>query len=177
MKKTTASPHPYRLSATDLSNYISCRHLTLLDKQAADGTLEKPTPKDPYAALVQELGMRHEAAYVAHLQAQGHQVADLREGSDQIQRTLDAMREGAEVIVQAKLDNGKWGGYADLLLKVDKKSNLGDWSYKVADTKLAQHTKAGTVLQLCVYSDLVSQIQGVDPDHIHVIMRKPFNTS
>lgn len=31
------------------------------------------------------------------------------------------------------------------------------------DTKLARETKGGTVLQLCLYSDLVASVQGLHP--------------
>ena len=37
------------------------------------------------------------------------------------------------------------------------------------DTKLARQTKAGTILQLCLYSELVGDIQGVAPEQMHVI--------
>ncbi len=37
---------------------------------------------------------------------------------------------------------------------------MGGWSYEVVDTKLAQETRAGTVLQLCLYSDLVAPDAG-----------------
>ena len=38
------------------------------------------------------------------------------------------------------------------------------------DAKLARETRAGTVLQLCLYSHLVADIQGVLPEHMHVIV-------
>jgi len=62
-----------------------------------------------------------------------------------------------------------WSGRADVLLRVDAKSVLGDWSYEVADTKLARETKGGTVLQLCLYSDLLAKAQGRMPEHMHVV--------
>ena len=47
---------------------------------------------------------------------------------------------------------------------------LGDWLYEVEDTKLAQETKGGTVLQLCVYADLLASVQGVPAPRMHVVM-------
>ena len=37
------------------------------------------------------------------------------------------------------------------------------------DTKLARETKAGTVLQLCLYSDLLTAAQGTVPEYMHVV--------
>ncbi len=54
------------------------------------------------------------------------------------------MKSGAEYVAQAALANGQWGGRADFLMKTDQPSELGNWSYEVADTKLAQNTRAGT---------------------------------
>ena len=56
--------------------------------------------------------------------------------------------------------DGRRFGYADFLRRVPRPSDLGDWSYEVWDTKLARHAKASAVLQLCLYSDMVSDLQG-----------------
>ena len=37
------------------------------------------------------------------------------------------------------------------------------------DTKLAQETRAGTILQLCLYSEIVASVQGVEPEEMHVV--------
>ena len=46
----------------------------------------------------------------------------------------------------------------------------GAWSYAVADTKLARKAKAGALLQMCVYSDLLTQVQGVEPPWMEVAL-------
>src|SRR4029079_19037847 len=84
-------------------------------------------------------------------------------------KTLRAMRKGADVIVQAALDSGQWLGYADVLRRVGQRSAVGAWSYEVHDTKLARETRGGTILQLCVYSDLVGAIQQRQPDRFYVV--------
>ena len=48
-------------------------------------------------------------------------------------------------------------------------SDLGEWSYEVVDTKLARETRAGTILQLCVYTDLLARLQGAVPESMHVV--------
>jgi hypothetical protein len=41
--------------------------------------------------------------------------------------------------------------------------------YEVIDTKLARETKGATVLQLSLYSDLLSAAQGRVPEHMYVV--------
>jgi hypothetical protein len=79
------------------------------------------------------------------------------------------MRSGAEVIFQAALDDGRWRGRADFLLRTAGASDLGDYHYEVVDTKLARETRAGTVLQLCFYAELVGELQGRRPDRVMVV--------
>lgn len=161
-----------RLSASDLIGYLNCRHLTGLDLAVARGELAKPAGWNPELELLRERGERHEAAYIEHLRATGHEIVvipgrDLEEPARRA--TVKAMRDGAEIIVQAALSDGVWGGRADILKRVETPSVLGEWSYEVIDTKLARETKGGTVLQLCLYSDLVTEIQGKRPDYAYVV--------
>jgi predicted RecB family nuclease len=60
-------------------------------------------------------------------------------------------------------------GYADVLRKVEGDSALGGWHYEVHDTKLTTETKGGTILQLCVYTDLLGALQGRRPDRFVVV--------
>ena len=77
--------------------------------------------------------------------------------------TASAMRQGVDVIYQAPLFDGKWLGYADFLLRVDSPSELGDFSYEVADTKLARTVKASAIIQMCSYAEQAARVQGRDP--------------
>jgi predicted RecB family nuclease len=161
-----------RLAATDISNHLACRHLTQLDRAVAEGRRPAPQWRDPNIAVLQQRGFEHERAYIAHLKAQGLSVvAPVEEGGKlSMEKTVEAMRAGADVIVQAELRKDGWLGRADVLLKAARPSpKLGDWSYEVVDTKLAQETRAGAVLQLCLYCELVAEIQGRDPEHMHVV--------
>ena len=157
----------FYLSATDLSNQLACQHLTQLNRRVALGEIEKPTWYDPSIQILIQRGQEHEAGYVEFLQSKGLVIINLRGQSQDA--TIRAMREGADVIVQARLDKGIWLGYADILLKVPGKSNFGNWSYEVQDTKLAQTTRAATILQLCLYSELLSNIQGSLPEKMYVV--------
>jgi uncharacterized protein len=153
---------------TDLSNYLGCRHQTVLDLRAARGELKKPVRNDAFVQDLRERGLAHERAYLEHLRAQGLAIAGA-EAALTLESTLAAMREGVDAIYQAALEHGAWSGRADFLLKVDTPSSLGAWSFEACDTKLARETKAGTILQLCVYSYLLERIQGARPVHMHVV--------
>jgi uncharacterized protein len=157
-------------SATDLANFLGCKHATELDRAVVEGRLKKDHRKDHMLDLLIELGERHERRYIEHLKASGKTVIELEKFSDPDgTRTIDAMRNGADVIVQGRLVDEPWGGFPDFLLKVQRPSKLGDWSYEVADTKLSTTTKATAVLQLCLYTELVTNIQCIQPEFMYVI--------
>jgi predicted RecB family nuclease len=145
---------------------------TSLDLRVVKGTLAKPTIQDPGLAVLIERGRRHEQGYLEHLKGNGFAVASIDGvGVDatSVAQTLAAMKFGMPVIAQPALQSGQWGGRADVLLRVEKPSKLGDWSYEVADTKLAQETKGGTILQLSLYSDLLATAQGIPPEKMYVV--------
>jgi predicted RecB family nuclease len=161
-----------RLSATDLSNHLACRHLTVLDLQVARRTIPAPGFSSPDLRVIQELGLRHEAAYLASLAGRGFSVADLRgfrNDETAAAETRTRMEAGVDVIAQGTLAVGRWFGRPDLLRKVPKPSVFGDWSYEVYDCKLARETKATTILQLALYSDLLAAVQGQVPEFMYVV--------
>src|SRR2546425_3075566 len=91
------------LSATDLSNFLSCRHLTALEMAVARGKRRRPHWDDPLLQILFDRGLVHERAYVASLQSQGLQIvtlADVKERDAAVAQTLHAMRSGMDVIVQ-----------------------------------------------------------------------------
>jgi len=165
------------LSASDLINHLECAHLTSLDLGVASGALKLEATRTDAAALVARKGDEFELAYVQSLRDAGRDVVEIisEPGLDGLQRgierTLEAMRSGAEVIYQAILFDGeRWRGHADFLERVDSPSKLSAWSYEVADTKLARRVKPYFLLQLCFYSELLSAIQGVEPEWMHVVL-------
>ncbi len=155
------------LSATDLSAHLGCPHLTQLDRAAAEGRAVTPIWTDPILEMLKERGIQHEAAYANHLRAGGLSVVEVGHGGTEDQ-VADLMRAGTDVILQAPLVDGRFNGYADFLRKVAHRSELGPFSYEVIDTKLALETRAGTILQLCLYSSAVAKIQGGAPEFMHV---------
>src|SRR6266566_281820 len=163
-----------RLSASDLSNHLACQHLTTLELQVARGKRTAPEWADPDLAVILERGDRHEKDYLADLGAKGLTVEnlghiDLKEEERLLAETLALMERGAQVIAQGGLRDGEWFGRPDVLRRVEKQSKRWAWSYEVVDTKLARETKATTILQLSLYSDLLKQIQGTLPEFLWVV--------
>jgi uncharacterized protein len=113
---------------------------------------------DPRLDAMRARGAEHERAYLERF---GSSIVDLRDSRDP-RDTLEAMRQRAPVIVQAPLGNGTFFGIADVLLRVDE-------SYEPVDTKLARETRAGTILQLCTYCEMLAAMQGAEPARFHVV--------
>jgi uncharacterized protein len=160
------------LSATDLASFLGCRHLTRVERARALGRIEPPRWQDPMGEVLRERGLAHEKAYLEHLRAGGRDVErfehpELTEAG--AQATLGAMRRGVGAIAQAPLVRGRWRGIADVLLRVEAPSALGAWSYLPADTKLAVETRGGTLLQLCVYAEILEGLQGRLPEELLVV--------
>ena len=135
--------------------------------------MAKPSVWDPLLELLAQRGTLHERGYVAHLQETGLSVTVI-EGvginSDAVAQTFEAMQGGVPIIVQGALQSGRWSGRTDILRRVERPSHLGAWSYEVIDTKLARETKGNTVLQICLYSDLLSEAQKLAPEFAYVVV-------
>jgi len=169
MKKVGDS---FELSATDLVGYLNCHHLAGLDRAVADGVLSKPKLWDPLLQILSERGAAHEQSYVEHLTTAGLDVVRI-DGAEvtleAVVETRAAMQRGVPVIAQAALTHQGWNGRADILRRVEVPSTLGGWSYEPIDTKLARETKAGTILQLCLYADLLAAMQCLPPEYMYVV--------
>lgn len=160
-------------SASDLVNFMGCEHATVLDVR----NLVSPTTfssDDEHAALLQLKGIEHEREYLQKLRGEGRSVVEISSDGTLEERadaTRRAVREGHDVIYQGAFLAGRWHGYSDFLLKREGvASALGGYAYDVADTKLARSAKPKHVLQLCVYADMLCEVQGVAPPMMHVVL-------
>ena len=164
------------LSPTDLTKHLACPHISTLDLAALDGQARGPgVVADDTLDLVFRKGMDHERAYLQRLRHQGRVVTEIPGGYDVAgrihaeQQTLAAMHAGADVIYQATFYDGHWGGQADFLLRTDRPSDLGNWSYDIADTKLARRLKVPALLQMATYAARLAQLQGKSPQFLIVV--------
>ena len=126
------------------------------------------------AELIKRKGDEHERAYLETLRRQFGNVREIEFEPgrwDEAQAaTLQAMRDGVDVVFQAAFSDGGWRGFADFLLRVEKPSELGAWSYEALDTKLARSAKPAYILQLLFYNEQLARLQGREPDEIHVLL-------
>ena len=160
------------LSATDLMRFMGCKHATSLDLLYLEGKGPAKKADDPEAELLQRQGHEHEAKHLAALKVSGKKVREIDRGgrslSQALGETKEALAEGSDIIFQAALIEGMWGGWSDFLIKVDKPSDLGAYSYEAADTKLKRKPHPKHILQLVLYSDLLAGLQGVAPEFASV---------
>jgi uncharacterized protein len=150
--------------------FMSCRHATALDLAYMRGNGPVPREDRDDVVLLQKQGDAHEAAHLAKLKASGVSVIEI--GRSDLARnareTRAALAEGPQIVFQGALLGDNWGGWSDFLERVERPSDLGSFSYEVTDTKLRRRPHPKHVLQLVLYSDLLTQIQGVAPEFAHV---------
>ena len=159
------------LSASDLSTHMSCRHATFLNLQLARKIIPSaPSYENPSLEALRQKGEEFEKGYINQLRESGKTVVEISRGNaeEAVVKTLNAMRQGVDVIYQARLELDAWNGWADFLIKVEKQSKFGDWSYEVMDTKLSKETRAGAILQISLYSEMLEQLQGCKPEFMHI---------
>jgi predicted RecB family nuclease len=164
------------LSPSDLNDLLECRHLMALKLAAFE---KRPGPRPTHGAHTEILvryGEQHEQAILERFLEAGRVVERIETGRTEaefeaaIAQTREAMRRGVEVIHQAALVGEGIGGYADFLERVQRPSELGDWSYEVSDAKLARITKTYFLVQLSAYAGLIDLLQGHPPEELAVLL-------
>ncbi|MGO2302681.1 TM0106 family RecB-like putative nuclease [Psychrobacter sp. AOP7-D1-15] len=166
-------------SPSDLTKYMESPFASWMDRlvQEHPKLVPEPDPSDELMVMLQQKGYEHEDKLETQFISEGKSLVKI-EGitkKDKYTKTLAAMKQGAEVIVQGRLELSEFAGYADFLVKVEHKSdqplsNLGDWHYEVWDTKLASHVKPTFIIQLCCYAQMLEAIQGCLPQNITVAL-------
>jgi predicted RecB family nuclease len=161
-------------SATAIANFLACQHTLTLNRAESRKEIRRPFFKDPTLDLLRKLGLEHEQCYLRELAGKNGvaivEIDTTASWEHSAADTLEALRRGADVVYQGTFLSGQWGGRSDFLLRVEKPSALGNWSYEPVETKLARRTKAGALIQLCFYSELLSRIQGLEPQWMHVVL-------
>jgi predicted RecB family nuclease len=166
-------------SPSDLNAFLENEAVTWLDRLNLEcpGELKADEPAEE-DALIRRTGDEHEQSFLTGLEGGGSDVAMIgRNDRAAFAKTIHAMRQGREVIYQARLQHGEFAGWADFLFRVDGRSTLGAWHYEVWDTKLSRSLKPYFVIQLCCYAEMLNSIQGRMSDEVGIILgngdRKP----
>jgi len=58
-------------SATDLNNHLNCKHLTTLNREAAEGIKKRPSYTNRTTEVLRQKGEEFEASYLEILREQG----------------------------------------------------------------------------------------------------------
>ena len=160
--------------ATDIASFLACPHTATLARAELKNEIAKPFRQNAAVDLLRTLGLEHERRYLRGLaEKDGLAITQIDVNSSwkgAVAETFQALHEGVDAVYQATFLDGPWGGRSDFLVRVNTPSALGPWSYEVVETKLARSTKATALVQLCFYSDLLSRIQGVEPQWMHVVL-------
>lgn len=166
-------------SPSDLVVFMRSKFATWLDRYA----LEQPEKMhelgitksaDPMMELLAEKGNAFESDYLHDLkQKHGESnigIVSANDSDKQYQETLDFMRQGLDIIYQGRLERENFSGKSDFLFKVAGNSKFGNYHYEVWDTKLALSTRPYFLVQLCCYSWMLEEIQGVLPTNTAIIL-------
>ena len=170
-----------RLTASDVANFLACRHLTRLELLHARGELEPPQAFDAGFQDLIRRGEAHEKEVLERFQAASLAVMDLGQvpEEDAAPATAEAIGTGADVIYQAVLTDDTGTallGRPDFLVRAglldtpDGEPRPGAETYEIVEAKLARSAKARAVAQTAFYSHLLTGLQGVAPRWMHLAL-------
>ncbi|OBK41963.1 nuclease [Mycobacterium sp. 1245111.1] len=146
-------------SASDLASAARCEYALLREFDAKLGWGQRVLVTDDLLDRTATLGDEHERRRLDQLRDEhGGGVAvigrpvpftvdNVTAAAAQTRRKID---DGAPVIYQAAMFDGRFVGFADFLV-------LRDGRYQVSDTKLARSAKVTALLQIAAYADALSQ--------------------
>ncbi|KGM14435.1 TM0106 family RecB-like putative nuclease [Cellulomonas bogoriensis] len=159
------SPEGVIHSSSDLTRAANCEYSVLRELDRKLGRVaQADRAADAMMARTAELGAAHEERLLARYLAEvgpwdeatgrGVYVVERPSGSSYLRalpakhtETVDALRAGADVVVQGGFFDGSFHGWADFIVRQP------DGSYLVQDTKLARTARTTAVLQLAAYAD------------------------
>lgn len=160
------------ISASDMSNFLACRHLTRLDHAAAESLIESPRLKDVGFDALVERGEAHEAVVLQGFRDEGWSIVEIERSFEDVGRsvlsTMSALDDEVDVVYQGALQADSEFGYPDFLVRADL---LGcEEGYEVVDAKLARTAKARAVLQSTFYSRLLAEMTSIEPRRVHLAL-------
>ncbi|CAN5241868.1 TM0106 family RecB-like putative nuclease [soil metagenome] len=145
-------------SASDLAAAARCEYALLRAFDAKLGRGPVVSVEDELLARTAMLGDEHESRALDDLRGRfGDNVTTIGRPSytDEgltaaAQQTMRAVHDGAAVIYQAAMFDGRFAGFADFLVREDGR-------YRVVDTKLARSAKVEALLQLAAYAQTLTE--------------------
>jgi hypothetical protein len=128
-------------SPSMFKSYLNCKY-TIFNESYEEKLKLKRTEDTESDKLRLAKGNQFENDYLKELQKKYSKVIDLKKGDKKTSKeeiakeTIKYMKEGYDIIRGGYLIDGKWRGEFDFLeINRNVKSNLGNYSYEVSDTK------------------------------------------
>src|SRR5215469_13756948 len=144
-------------SPTDLVRYVASPFASWMDRYNLDypGVLT-PDDETEDQKLIARTGDEHEQAELAKFRAAFPLLVEIGTANSQkaSEQTVAAIKADAPIIYRARLSGGRFSGYSDFLVR-DPSAG-----YQVWDTKLAVAPKPYYAIQLCCYSEMLSEMSG-----------------
>ncbi len=163
-------------SATMLTRYINCKH-TITNEFNEKKLNLKRSERTGADNLRLEKGLIHEVDYFKELSKKYKKVKNIKvlknlSKEEKIKETNKALKDGYELIYGGWLKSGNWSGELDFLEINNKvKSNLGNYSYEITDTKNSSKVKGDHIYQVCLYSFLLQEAQGTLSDNFFILLK------
>lgn len=154
-----------KIYPTELIDFLQCRHMTTLKKQGIAG--EEVFSEE--VELLRKKGLEHEKAFLESLEGEVVRIDPDIPLSEQKKLTCDAIESGADFIYQAYLENDRLAGYPDFMEKVPQPSALGNYSYAILDTKLADRPTPANAVQLIHYSEIAKELQNAEIAKLEIV--------
>ena len=153
-------------SPSDIVQFVNSQFACWMNRKLLEEPKSvQPDEDDPQLKILQNKGDLHEKAYLEKLLEDGSDVCKIKDG-DRLQQTLEAMKEGRQIIFQARLESTGMAGNADFLRLEDQ----GKSAYTIIDTKLSRHVKPYFMIQLCCYADMLEEMTGKRPETIGIVL-------
>jgi len=179
-----------RLAASDVANFLACRHLARLDLLRARGVITPPRAYDAGFEDLVKRGEAHEKEVLQGFRDRGLDVVEIAADRQNValgaELTRATLQTGADVIYQGVLTREPTDGqprllgYPDFLVRADlidapdgelRPEVNGGPGYEVVDAKLARSAKGRAVAQTAFYSQLLADLQGgIAPRWLHLAL-------
>lgn len=157
-------------SPSDMVTFVESEYASWMDRLYLEQPgFVQPDAPDDQGRMIMDAGVVHEKRVLEMLAAEG-EVTHIPAGPDRAGATLRAMADGAPVIYQAYLEQDRFMGLADFLVRTEGASYLGDYHYEVWDAKLGQSMKPYYAVQLCCYAEMLAGVQGCLPKHVGIFL-------
>ena len=163
-------------SPTMLTRYINCKHIISNEYLESSQNLKRDQRSITDDLRLQK-GIEHEVDYFQELKKKYSKIKDIKSlkklsKDEKIKETIKSIKEGYELIYGGWLSNKNWSGEIDFLeINKNQKSDLGDYSYEILDTKNSTKVKGVSVYQLGIYLDLLKNIQGILPKNFYFVLK------